>query len=128
MNTKNFLNLKNNFIFTGKIDNAAELLPAFDIYACSSVKEGLSYTIIEAMQAGLPIAATNVGGNSELITDGQEGLLVEPQNSEALAQAINKLINDKNLRQNLGSNAKQKAINEFSLKKMIAATKKIYLE
>ncbi|MCK4554763.1 glycosyltransferase family 4 protein [Candidatus Parcubacteria bacterium] len=120
------LNLKSNIILTGRIDNAAKLLPAFDIYVCSSVKEGLSYTIIEAMQAGLPIVATEVGGNPELIRDYKTGLLTETKNPQMLAEKIIELINNSNLQQKLGDEAKQKAEAEFSLKKMIEKTKKIY--
>ncbi|MCK4553947.1 glycosyltransferase [Candidatus Parcubacteria bacterium] len=119
-------NLKSNVILTGKINNAAKLLPAFDIYACSSVKEGLSYTIIEAMQAGLPIVATEVGGNSELIQDYKTGLLTETKNPQMLAEKIQKLINNPELQQKLGANAKQKTREEFSLEKMVNKTKKIY--
>jgi len=122
------LNLKTNVILTGRIDNAAELLPAFDIYVCSSVKEGLSYTIIEAMQAGRPIVATNVGGNPELIQDYQTGLLVETKNPQILAEKIQKLINSPELQQKLGASAKQKAQKKFGLDKMIKKTKKIYIE
>ncbi len=120
------LNLKNNVILTGRINNAAELLPAFDIYVCSSVKEGLSYTIIEAMQAGLPVVATNVGGNPELIQDHQTGLLAQAKNPQDLAEKIQELINNPDLQQKLGSEAKQKAEAEFNLEKMVEKTKKIY--
>ena len=120
--------LKKNVILTGQISNAAQLLKAFDIYVCSSVKEGLSYTLIEAMQAGLPIVATRVGGNPELITGQKQGLLAPRQNPQALAQAMVKLINDHNLARQLGLAARQKALSEFSLTRMITKTKSVYQE
>jgi len=119
-------NLANDFILTGRINEAAKLLPAFDIYICSSVKEGLSYTIIEAMQAGLPIVATNVGGNSELIEDNITGLLAEAGNPESLAQKIIELIKNPALKNKLGQQAKLKAREEFCLEKMVEETKKAY--
>ena len=119
-------NLANDFILTGRINEAAKLLPAFDIYICSSVKEGLSYTIIEAMQAGLPIAATNVGGNGELIEDNITGLLAEAGNPESLAQKIIELIKNPALKNKLGQQAKLKAREEFCLEKMVEETKKAY--
>lgn len=122
------LNLKNNFLLAGKIDKAAELLPAFDLYVCSSVKEGLSYTIIEAMQAGLPIVATTVGGNQELIADNKTGLLIEPKNPQALAEKMYQLLNSPGLSRELGENAKQKALREFSMENMIKNTKDAYLK
>lgn len=122
------LGLKNNVILAGRIDNAAQLLKAGQIYVCSSVKEGLSYTIIEAMQAGLPIVAASVGGNPELITDQEQGMLMPAQNPEALANAIVKLIDDPNLAQRLGQAAQQKAFSDFSLARMIIKTKSVYTE
>jgi len=120
------LYLKNKIILAGKIDNAAELLKAFDIYVSSSVKEGLSYTIIEAMTAGLPIIATRVGGSPEMINDNEEGLLVDPANPEKLAQAITKIINNKELKNKLSEMAEKKARANFTLAKMIDKTKKTY--
>lgn len=119
--------LEKNFFLVGRIDNAAQLLTAFDIYVCSSVKEGLSYTIIEAMMAGLPIIATNVGGNPELIKDNKTGLLVKSKNSKQLANKIKQFINNPELRRILSSQAKINARKNFGLDKMIKKTKKIYL-
>ncbi|MDO8261271.1 MAG: glycosyltransferase [Candidatus Magasanikbacteria bacterium] len=72
-------------ILKGAMD-AAKYLKAFDIYVCSSVKEGLSYTIIEAMSAARPIIATDVGGNSELIENEKTGLLVNPEKAKKSAE------------------------------------------
>ncbi len=108
------------------LDTAAEYLKAFDIYVCSSVKEGLSYTIIEAMQAGLPIIATKVGGNPELIKNNENGLIIESKNPNQIAEAIIKLINNVNLSEKLGNKSKEIAEAEFTLEKMIEKTRKIY--
>lgn len=118
-------NLGKNIILAGNIKNAASLLKAFDIYVCSSVKEGLSYTIIEAMQAGLPVVATNVGGNPELIKNNQTGLLINSKNPQQIAENIIKLIDNPTLRKKLGEQAKNNSI-EFNLEKMIKKTKAIY--
>jgi glycosyltransferase involved in cell wall biosynthesis len=126
-------NLENNFTLAGEINEAAKLLKAFDIYICSSVKEGLPYSILEAMQAELPIVTTNVGGIPEMIIDpstnsGQAtGLLVKPTNAQNSANALQKLINDKNLAAELSKNAKLVADQNFSLEKMVEETKKTYL-
>ena len=119
-------NLKNNFILAGNIDQAAKLLPAFDVYVCSSVKEGLSYTLIEAMQAGRPIVATAVGGNPELIENNITGLISAAQNAQALAEKIKTLLDNKTLADKLGQSAKAKAMAEFGLEKMVEQTRKIY--
>ncbi|PIR12675.1 hypothetical protein COV49_04605 [Candidatus Falkowbacteria bacterium CG11_big_fil_rev_8_21_14_0_20_39_10] len=118
--------LENNFILAGSIDNAARLLSGFDIYVCSSVKEGLSYTLIEAMLSGLPIVATNVGGNPELIVDKKTGLLAKAVDPEDLAQKIKTLIENTSLQQDLSAQARHKAVEEFSLKKMVEKTKEVY--
>lgn len=121
-------NLENNFILAGEINEAAKLLKAFDIYICSSVKEGLPYSILEAMQAELPIITTNVGGIPEIIENNKNGLLIKPAEALDIANALQKLTNDKNLAIYLGKNAEQKVKQEFSLEKMVEATKKTYLE
>ena len=74
--------------------NARQLLSAFDIFALPSLYEGLPVALIEAMAAGLPIVATRVGGNPELIMHGQTGLLVEPENVADLAASIRSLLID----------------------------------
>ncbi|MFA6551817.1 MAG: glycosyltransferase family 4 protein, partial [Patescibacteria group bacterium] len=117
--------LQNKIILTGAISNAAQFLPAFDIYVCSSVKEGLPYSVLEAMQAGLPIASTNVGAIPEVITDGDSGLLIEPKDSKALAEKIKYLINNPEIAKQLGKNAEVKA-KKFSLEQMIKQTEEIY--
>ncbi|MDD4900791.1 MAG: glycosyltransferase family 4 protein [Patescibacteria group bacterium] len=124
--------LENNFILTGQLDDAARLLPALDLYVCSSVKEGFPYSILEAMQAGLPIVTTNVGGIPEMVEDlsassGQAtGLLAKPTEADNLAEKIKILLNNKTLAQKLGQRAKIKAITEFGLEKMVEATKRLY--
>jgi len=118
-------NLTKNIILAGNIKNAASLLKAFNIYICSSVKEGLSYTIIEAMQAGLPIIATDVGGNPELIINNETGLLVNSKNPQPMAENIIKLINNSTLAKKLGEQAKNNSLN-FGLEKMVKKTEAIY--
>ncbi len=120
-------NLQNNFILTGRINRAAELLPAFDIFVCSSVKEGFPYSILEAMSAGLPIVTTNVGGIPEMIHDQNNGLLVEPAKPADLAEKIKQLINNHEFSLKLGRQARQDVTEQFSLEKMIETTKKVYL-
>ena len=121
-------NLKNNFILAGNIDQAARLLPAIDVYVCSSVKEGLSYTLIEAMQAGRPIVATKVGGNPEMIENEKTGLLSKPADARDLAEKIKTLLNNKALALELGQNGKAKAMVEFGLEKMVEQTKNVYCQ
>lgn len=119
-------NLTDKFIIEKKTDGF-KYLKAFNVYAASSVKEGLPYTILEAMLAELPIVATKVGGIPEMIND-KNGILVEPKNPQALAQGIIKLLSDNNLAYQLSTQAVKDAEKMFDLEKMIMATESIYQE
>jgi glycosyltransferase involved in cell wall biosynthesis len=92
-------------IFTGVRRDVSALLPAFDIYVCSSDYEGISLAILEAMAGGRAIVATAVGGNPELIEDGVNGTLVPKGDAPALARAIVRLAGDPPLRARFGATA-----------------------
>ena len=122
--SKYFSDVKFNIL--SNVPNASRYLKNFDIFVLPSIKEGLPYVILEAGLAGLPVVASQVGGIPEIIKDGENGLLVPPKNPEALAEAIKKLIADKNMREKLAENLRQKITQEFSLEKMLNATIKVY--
>lgn len=113
--------------FAGSLPQAATLVAAFDIYAISSTKEGLPFALIEAMQAGLPIVTTAVGAIPEAITDGADGLLVEPGNGSALAAALLRLQADEVLRQRLGAAAQMAARERFTAERMVEETEAMYV-
>ncbi|MFH1610511.1 MAG: glycosyltransferase family 4 protein [Patescibacteria group bacterium] len=119
------LNLENNFKLIGQKDNAQQYLPAFDIFCLPSVKEGLSYTLIEALVAGLPIITTDVGGNPEIVEDNVNGILVKPKKPLDLAEAIENILEDRGLQNKFKENNLEKA-KQFSLDKMIKKTEEIY--
>ncbi|MDP3734909.1 MAG: glycosyltransferase family 4 protein [bacterium] len=112
-------------VLTGHIENAAELLPAFDLFVLPSRKEGLPYVLIEALHAGVPIIATRVGGIPEIVIHEETGLLVAPNDSTALAEAIERLASDIELRARLGTSARESA-RMFSLERMITRTYAVY--
>lgn len=118
--------LENKIILTGAIPNAAQLLPAFDIYVCSSIKEGLPYSILEAMQAGLPIVATSVGAIPEVIKNSRTGMLVQPKNAAALADKLNYALHNLSLAQSLGVEAKKQVTAQYALQAMIEKTASLY--
>jgi glycosyltransferase involved in cell wall biosynthesis len=119
-------NLENKFILAGQIDEAAKLLPAFNFYVCSSVKEGLPYSILEAMSTGLPIVTTKVGGVSEMIEHDKTGLLVKPASALKLAENIKILIQQPVYVKDFGRQAQAEVKSKFSLEKMVEETKRIY--
>lgn len=120
------LQLENKIKLTGFIDNAAELLPAFDIFVLPSLKEGLPYVLLEAGLAKLPIIATSVGGIPELITREHTGLLVPPGDAPTLTQAITSLLESPELRQTLGENLERQVKSEYPLSGMVAKFTKLY--
>jgi glycosyltransferase involved in cell wall biosynthesis len=120
------LRLENKVRLAGFIDNAAELLPAFDIFVLPSLKEGLPYVVLEAGLARLPVIATAVGGLPEIITREYSGLLIPPKNSEMLTEAIHTLINSTTLRQEFGERLERQVIAQYSLEKMVKQFIELY--
>ena len=98
--------------------NIESLLADFDIYVFPSLYEGFPYSVLEAMRAGCPIVATNVGGVSEAIKDGIDGILIAPGSVEALSDAIEMLFLNKEMRQRLGANARSRFMGDFKIERM----------
>jgi len=115
----NELGLQDRVKLLGYFDgDISGLLSRFDIYVFPSLWEGLPYSILEALRSGCVVVATDVGGISEAITDGVDGLLIKPGCSLAIAGAIDRLINDPALCVSLSLNAKSKFQSKFTLKNM----------
>jgi len=110
----------------GTILNSSRYLKIFDLFVLPSVKEGLPYTILEAMAAQSPIIATKVGGVSEIIENNKTGILVEPKNPLQLAEKIIYLLENEGLAQDYSLKAREKLEKEFQLKKMIEKTNELY--
>jgi len=110
------LKIKNKIIFFGykKFEDYISILKVSDIFVNPSYTEGLPTTVAEAALSKNAIIATNVGGTSEIITDGKSGFLIKPKNINLLKEKIELLINDKNLRETLGSNAFDEVKNKFN--------------
>lgn len=119
------LGLEEHIFFTGTLEDAGRLLPAFDLFILPSKSEAFGYVLIEAGQAGLPVIATNVGGIPDIITNGETGILVPPDDTPALSHAIQTLIADEDLRLSL-ARAHYDRSKLFTLEKMVIETEKIY--
>lgn len=119
-------NLEDNFFLLGQLPNAYKYLKVFDIFVLPSLKEGFPWVILEAMAAELPIVATKTGALPEIIEDGINGLLIEPKDSQALAEAIKKILENKKLAQEFGQNARKRVTEEFSLERMLDKTLAVY--
>lgn len=98
----------------------------FDIFVLPSLGEGISNTILEAMACGLPVIATNVGGNPELVKDGQTGFLVGPANPEEIAEKLYFYINNPDVLLSHGKKARDRAENTFGLDKMVEKYVNVY--
>ena len=88
--------------FLGDRDDVHELLGGLDAFALASITEGYSIALLEACAAGLPIVATRVGGNAEIVRDGERGLLVEPGDPVAFAERLERLLAEPAFARRLG--------------------------
>jgi sugar transferase (PEP-CTERM/EpsH1 system associated) len=100
-------------------DDVGDVLRQFDVFCLPSLNEGISNTLLEAMATGLPIVATAVGGNTELIAEGQTGFLVEPGDAEHIADVLEKYLNSNELVCKHGREARHRAEANFSLRVML---------
>jgi L-malate glycosyltransferase len=107
-------------LFVGHRDDARDLLAAFDVYANSSLYEGISLTILEAMATGLPVVATRVGGTPEIIDHQRTGLLVPMRSPVELASACASLLASPTSSRSLGQAARRCVETRFSLQRMTA--------
>jgi len=112
----------------GNIPEAKKYLKAFDLFVLPSVKEGLPYTILEAMLANLPVIASKVGGVPEVIDDGINGFLVPAKNEKALAYKINEVINliKNNESDKIKKMAQNKVQKDFPFEEMLKKTENLY--
>lgn len=111
--------LDEHIMMLGTRTDVPRLLAAADAFLLTSLSEGIPVTIIEAMAAELPVVATNVGGISELISDGQTGLLRAAGDSTGLAEALRSLADDEGFRHRLTTAARRQAFTRFSEAEMI---------
>jgi sugar transferase (PEP-CTERM/EpsH1 system associated) len=112
------LGLRDRTRMLGERGDVPAILAALDVFVLPSVAEGISNTLLEAMATGLPVVATRVGGNPELIQTETTGLLVPARQPAPLAAAIARYVDDSHLRQLDGKNARQRAVERFSLVRM----------
>jgi glycosyltransferase involved in cell wall biosynthesis len=112
------------FFISGKRP-LAEYLAAMDIFCMPSLNEGFGLAVAEAMASGKPCIVSDVGGLTEIVTDGKNGLVVKPASGEELARAIVRLHGDPDLMRNLSREAVIRS-RDFSLEKSVAGTIRVY--
>jgi len=112
--------------FLGKKDDVPYYLAASDIGVLASYQEGFSNALLESMLAGLPMVVTNVGGNPEAVIDSETGYVVEPHDEYGMADKINELIDNAELRKKYGRLGKERVLSKFSLATCVSEYEKIY--
>lgn len=110
----------------GERNDIAELMRGFDIFVLPSQAEGISNTILEAMASGLPVIATRVGGNPELVEHGRTGFLVEKQSPSELADRLFEYTSGPKLRIEHGQNSRRRALQKFSIAAMVRNYLNVY--
>ena len=120
------LGLGDSCLFIGRCASVPDLLAASDICVLSSQAEGFSNSILEYMAAGRPVVATNVGGASEAIVEGETGYLVNAGDDRAMAERLISLLRDPEKRRTMGLNGRRRVEQTFSCETRLAATKSLY--
>lgn len=118
--------LSNSVYFTGFVDDARSYLKAFDVFALPSLKEGFPYGLLEAGAAGLGCIASNVGGIPEILCDAGYGILIDPNETSTLVQALERYMKDEGLAQSHGEALAAHIRERFDLNQMKDATIALY--
>jgi glycosyltransferase involved in cell wall biosynthesis len=121
------LDLYDDIIFYGYMLHPEEFMPFFDVFVLPSRAEAFGSVFAEAALCWLALVGTNVGGIAEQIDDGVNGLLVPPEDPEALAAALEKVVTDPTYRYNLARAGWDKAKKVYSLQRVISQLKKVYV-
>ena len=112
--------------FAGERHDVADLMQTLDLFVLPSINEGISNTILEAMATALPVVATEVGGNPELVIDGLTGYLVPKQDPAAMADAFKRYLDKPELLAIHGQAGRARCVSTFSLNRMISDYVSIY--
>lgn len=120
------LGLAGRIVFTGFRLDVPRLLSQVAVSVLPSFSEGLSNTLLESMAAGVPVVATRVGGNPEVVEHGATGWLVEPHDPAALAEAILSILDDPDRAAAFSRRARERVLEQFSLQRMVRETESFY--
>jgi len=120
------LGLNKHVVFLGFRLDVPALLSEISVSVLPTLSEGLSNSLLEAMAASVPVVATTVGGNPEVVQGGVTGLLVPPRDAEALARAIGQFLEDPCLRKKFGLAGRERVSKRFALEHMTRATERLY--
>jgi len=119
--------LNETFVLQGHLEDMQSFYRSLDLYLNTSVHEGIPMSILEAMAYGLPVIAPNVGGISEIVSDGEDGYLVDTRDPRAFAEKCFLLYKNRQLRQRMAGAAREKIVRSFSVENMAAQYHELYL-
>ncbi len=117
---------KDRVLFLGRSNSVSQVLNAMDVYVLPSLTEGINNSLLEAMATGLPILATETGGNPEVVIGGESGLLFPVGNDACLAEQILLLQENSEWRRRLGESALSRVWSEFSIQSMVRRYESLY--
>jgi glycosyltransferase involved in cell wall biosynthesis len=120
------LDLQSRVLLSGWRRDIPKILSAIDVFALTSLWEGLPISVLEAMASSKPVVATNTGGVAEVITEGRTGFLVPPKNTAVMSEKLVVLLKDERLRKQMGENARESLNSEFSLSGMVKNSQNLY--
>jgi glycosyltransferase involved in cell wall biosynthesis len=120
------LKITNKVIFHGENTDPYAFLLSSSVFVLPSRSEGLPNVLLEAMSCGLPVIASNVGGNLDLIQSGKNGILFEEGNYEQLSSAIETILDNKQLKEKLGKNARQAIVKDYSMEITVSKYIELY--
>ena len=112
--------------FPGTQREVQDWLAHFDLFVLPSEWEGVSLALLEAMACGLPVIASNTGGTPEIVQDGETGLLVPPRDPKSLAGAMQRLLGDPFLRNQIGQSGRARVMESFSIQKTVSRLNQLY--
>jgi len=119
--------LRNNMLFAGIRHDMAEAYSLMDISVLASLAEGFSITVLESMASGLPVVVTDVGGNSEIVVEGENGYLTPPRDPAALAGKILLLLREPEKRAAMGRAARKRVVDGgFTVQNFVKRTEELY--
>jgi glycosyltransferase involved in cell wall biosynthesis len=112
--------------FLGEREDVREILRVLDVFVLSSLYEGLPVSVLEAMACGIPVIATNVGGNKEVVLNGKTGFLVKPGNPYELAEKIKELLEDAKMRKDFGKAGFKRVKEKFSIEETVNSIERLW--
>ncbi len=121
------LGLEKRVILSHPLEDTRVALSAMKVFVAPALEEGFGLSIVEAMAAGVPVVASNVGGPASIIESGKSGILVPPADSEAIGKAVDALLGDPAKRDEMRRAGRERALKDFDIKRVVQEVEAVYL-